>query len=230
VWGAQWRHYIAWKEDQIKYSHFRLHALLYQRVTQRLEKTDLTHAGEFDGRPILRTRLFEVCSEIENQLDDVSSSARFGGADSWMHLNTRAATVTVESTRSITHCLQSVKLSEERRWSLWCDQTSTTSSLVEQLHLSPTDTAEDVEEYRPVSRYRSPDDWGQLTSPMTEPRVWSMDNERRMGPALCMIFNNIIEYNIYNNIIIMLLLIIWYLDKTPWLTHTLTLSLSKCTR
>jgi len=32
VWGAQWRHCVAWKEDQIKYSHFRLHALLRSRT------------------------------------------------------------------------------------------------------------------------------------------------------------------------------------------------------
>jgi len=52
----------------------------------------------------------------------------------------------------------------------WCDQTSTTSKLVEQLHSSLTGAAEeDVVEYRPVSRYRSPDDWGQVTSPVTEP-------------------------------------------------------------
>jgi len=25
--GVQWRHYLAWKWDGIKYSHFRLHAL-----------------------------------------------------------------------------------------------------------------------------------------------------------------------------------------------------------
>jgi len=38
----------------------------------------------------------------------------------------------------------------------WCDQTSTTGKLVEQLHSSLTGAAEeDVEEYRPVSRYRS---------------------------------------------------------------------------
>jgi len=39
------------------------------------------------------------------------------------------------------------------------DQTSTTSKLVEQLHSSLTEAAEEyVEEYRPVSRYLSPND------------------------------------------------------------------------
>jgi len=32
-------------------------------------------------------------------------------------------------------------------------------------------------EYRPVSRYRSPDDWGQVTSPVTEARVWTLNGE-----------------------------------------------------
>jgi len=58
----------------------------------------------------------------------------------------------------------------------WCDQTSTTSKLVEQLHSSLTEAAEaeDAEEYLPVSRYRSPDDW--TTSDWTT----GLDTERRM--------------------------------------------------
>jgi len=31
--------------------------------------------------------------------------------------------------------------------------------------------------YRPVSRYRIPDDSGQVTSPVTEPRVWTLNGE-----------------------------------------------------
>jgi len=54
----------------------------------------------------------------------------------------------------------------------WYDQTSTTSKLLKQLHSSLTEAMEDdVEEYRPVSRYRSPDDWWQVSSP--EPRIWT---------------------------------------------------------
>jgi len=60
----------------------------------------------------------------------------------------------------------------------WSDQTSTTSKLVEQLHSSLTEAAEeDVEEYRPVLRYHSPDDWGQVTSPVSEPPVWTLNGE-----------------------------------------------------
>jgi len=51
----------------------------------------------------------------------------------------------------------------------WCDQTSTTNKLVEQLNSSLTEVAEeDVEEYRPVSRYLSAElrtAWKQITSP-----------------------------------------------------------------
>jgi len=75
-------------------------------------------------------------------------------------------------------CLQPVKLTEKRSDE---DQTSTTSKLVEQLHSSLTGAAEEnVEEYWPVSCYHSPDDWGQVMSPVTEPRGTGLDTERRM--------------------------------------------------
>jgi len=71
-------------------------------------------------------------------------------------------------------CFQPVKLTEEQSE---CYQTSTTSNLVEQLHSSLTEAAEeDVEEYRPVSCYHSPDYWGQVTSTVT----MGLDTERRI--------------------------------------------------
>jgi len=34
-----------------------------------------------------------------------------------------------------------------------------------------------VEKYQPVSRYHSADDWGQVTSPVTQPRVWTLNDK-----------------------------------------------------
>jgi len=60
----------------------------------------------------------------------------------------------------------------------WCDQTSTMSKLVKMLQFTLTGAAEeDIEEYRPVSCYHSPGDWGQVTSPVTEPLVWTLNGE-----------------------------------------------------
>jgi len=99
----------------------------------------------------------------------LSSLVRYGGTDPYTHFNTSNAS------------LKSISFFVFSQWS-WRNsrviyQTSTTSKLVEQLHSSLTEATEDVEEYWPVSRYRSPDDWGQVTSPVTEPRVWTLNGE-----------------------------------------------------
>jgi len=93
----------------------------------------------------------------------LSSLVRSGGTDPCTYLNT--STASLKSIRPLPSA------SEVDAGAEWCNQTSTTSKLVEQLHSSLTEaTKEDVEEYRPVSRYHSPDDWGQVTSLETEPR------------------------------------------------------------
>jgi len=98
----------------------------------------------------------------------LSLSARYGGANPCTHLNT--STASVKSIRSFAFS----QWSWRRSGVMWSK--SMTSKLVEQLHSSLTEAAEeDIEEYRPVSHYRSPDDWGQVTSPVTE-----LDTERRI--------------------------------------------------
>jgi len=101
----------------------------------------------------------------------LSSSARYGGADPCVHTWTQVLRVKSQS-------VPLPSASEVDGGAEWCDQTSRTSKLVEQRHSSLTEAAEeDVKKYRSVSRYRSPDDWGQVTSPVTEPRVWTLNCE-----------------------------------------------------
>jgi len=103
----------------------------------------------------------------------LSSSVWYGGIEAQTHVQIWTPVLRVWSQSVPLHSASEVDGGAE-----WCDLTSTMSKLVEQLHSSLTEAAkEDVEEYRPVSRYRSPDDWGQVTSPVTEPRVSTLDGK-----------------------------------------------------
>jgi len=103
----------------------------------------------------------------------LSSSVRYGGDRG--HIWTQISYCEFEINPFL--CLQPVRLTEDR--SDVNTLISTTCKLVEQLHSSLTEAAEvDVEEFRPVSRYSYPDDWGQ--SDVTSDWTTSLDTERRM--------------------------------------------------
>jgi len=62
------------------------------------------------------------------------------------------------------------------RWVRWT--TSIDDNAEQSILSSLTEEEEaDVKEYRPVSRYRNPDDWEQVTSSFTEPRIWILNGE-----------------------------------------------------
>jgi len=125
----------------------------------------------FDGgRPVLMMMLCEVCIKLWNQLDD-QVHRRGLKAQTRVHIWTHILRVWSQS-------VPLPSASEVDGGAAWCDQTSTMSKLVEQLHSSLTeDVKEDVEAYRPASRYRKPYDWGQVTSPVTEPGVWTLNGK-----------------------------------------------------
>jgi len=112
----------------------------------------------------------EVCIALGNQLDDYSY--KFIG-EVWRRrlMNTFEHKFYEFEVNLLNTLPSTIEVDEVAEW---CDQTSTTSISQAAVRLPLTKAAEeDVEEYRPVSHYRSPDDWGQVTSSAIEPRILS---------------------------------------------------------